>query len=456
MFSNKVFGIPRIVWIVVWIGSVLYLRYLRSTPEIKRSNRNSEILQREDMTMRDKMLLIDELDEQDRQAESVIESNLEVDESVRGLFSNAEPKEVIGFAKRANKHTALGQFCLSVALHYKMMNEERFLEEDWNEWEKKSAEQGFYLAIFNRSMNTKDRDESLMWDLINVHACTVMKSEGVLSDEQFEKQTKRSTARISSSKRIYEDTFSEAERLINLFSGSGYLLQQGVIPSSFYFDATKFDSPMLTVKSDASISIWQELKTAWNFTVLETSSRPKKPSAEEIEQRMSEIKRKRIAEMEAKIDESTPKGQYLRGELIAYQTGDKWSPSAINWYLKSAEGGYEQAYAFLSSYGIGGMESLKFGIIEAYIYRLADNANFAYPDGGYKSYSEANAGCHRFLAAGNAKPLDFKAKALEEAEQFIEKRAKLGFVYRNDKTTKDENLTIWADEKKKIEESLGL
>ena len=39
---------------------------------------------------------------------------------------------------------------------------------------------------------------------------------------------------------------------------------------------------------------------------------------------------------------------------------------------------------------IGGMESLKFGIIEAYIYRLADNANFVYPDGGYKSYSEAN------------------------------------------------------------------
>ena len=50
-----------------------------------------------------------------------------------------------------------------------MMNEERFLEEDWNEWEKKSAEQGFYLAIFNRSMNTKDRDESLMWDLINAY-----------------------------------------------------------------------------------------------------------------------------------------------------------------------------------------------------------------------------------------------------------------------------------------------
>ena len=107
--------------------------------------------------------------------------------------------------------------------------------------------------------------------------------------------------------RIYEDTFSEAERLINLFSGSGYLVQQGVIPSSFILMLRN------SIPRCSRLNLMQALASGkslrpWNFTVLETSSRPKKPSAEEIEQRMSEIKRKRIAEMEAKIDESTPKG----------------------------------------------------------------------------------------------------------------------------------------------------
>ncbi|MGC6442823.1 MAG: hypothetical protein ACON4H_09180 [Rubripirellula sp.] len=177
-----------------------------------------------------------------------------------------------------------------------------------------------------------------------------------------------------------------------------------------------------------------------------------KPGMIKPEQEMADGRRKVISDLEANADEVTPMGQCYKGRLVRFVSGDKYG-EAVDWFRKSAEGGYWPAFSEINAVDL----DIKWELLTIYGVRVANETRaIEYPHHGWKSYQDHYTELHEYLLVSANYPMNERRAALDAAEDLIRKLEKVGITYESGNVAKDEGLTIWADEKGKFAKALEL